>query len=158
MQDMWGHKHSYSATGNEPWSGLQPSSTLWNNLQPHSLKKRLWITANIITEEGMWMGSKNCAKFLNCWCRRILFLLCNNYVGFLQLLFSSLFDWIMLWPPSLIFCLDAKVVQWWSLKQTLLTSQAVKGVWLHMSCYGRFRGEWIYEPLPLINLARWHEM
>ena len=31
MQDTGGHKHSYSATGNKPWSGLQPSLTLWNN-------------------------------------------------------------------------------------------------------------------------------
>ena len=25
------HKYSYSATGNEPWTGLQPSPNLWNN-------------------------------------------------------------------------------------------------------------------------------
>ena len=25
------HKHSYSATGNEPWTGLQPFPNLWNN-------------------------------------------------------------------------------------------------------------------------------
>ena len=43
-------------------------------LQPHSFKTRLRITANVITDE------------------RILFLLRNNYVGFLQQLFSSLFD------------------------------------------------------------------
>ena len=41
-------------------------------LQPHSFKTRLRITANIITNEGMWMGSESCAKFsTNCWCWKI---------------------------------------------------------------------------------------
>ena len=72
MQDTWGHKHSYSATGNKPWSGLQPSPTYGTILQPHSFKRRLQITANVITDEGMWLGSERCAKFsTNCWCWKI---------------------------------------------------------------------------------------
>jgi len=34
------HKHSYSATGNKPWTGLQPSPNLWNNFAATS--KRGW--------------------------------------------------------------------------------------------------------------------
>ena len=35
-QDLRGHKHSYSVTGNEPWSGLPPSLNLWNNFAASS--------------------------------------------------------------------------------------------------------------------------
>ena len=35
-RDLRGHKHSYSVTGNEPWSGLPPSLNLWNNFAASS--------------------------------------------------------------------------------------------------------------------------
>ena len=36
------------------------------------IKTRLWMTANVITDEGIWIGSKSSAKLLTSgWCRRI---------------------------------------------------------------------------------------
>ena len=72
MQDTWGHKHSHSATGNKPVIRATTFPYLWNNFAASFVKTRLRITANIITGEGMWMGSERCAKFsTNCWCWKI---------------------------------------------------------------------------------------
>ena len=51
-QDTRVHKHLYSATGNEPWSGLQPFPQFMEKICS-LIETRLWITANVITDEGI---------------------------------------------------------------------------------------------------------
>jgi len=124
-------------------------------LQPHSFKTRLWITAaNIITDEGMWIGSKSCAKFsTNCQRWKILFLLRNNYVGILQYCFPACLPE----SCSLIFSLRCQSCLMVTIKtDTIDITSSTRDVAPHELLWAvqRWMGIWTSTSN---KLARWHE-